>query len=325
MATPANADRVLRRLKLRELQMLVAVVEHGSMAKAAERLSITRPVVSKTISDLERTLGMRLLDRHPHGLEPTPFGRALLKRSTTVFAELRQGIEELQFLADPSAGVLRLGASEYMAAGLVPGVIDRLSRQHPGLLFQLSLGDASSLQAGELRRREIEFGIARMLAIEPEPDVETEVLFHERVFIAAGPGNKWAGRRRIAPADLVGEPWILAPPELVEGSPIVEAFRALGVNLPQARVIGLSLPLRNGLLATGRFLTIVPGSVLRFGAERALLKVLPVELPPWRFPVVIMRLRNRTLSPMAELFIQHVRQLSKALMMPPKSKGSRSR
>jgi DNA-binding transcriptional LysR family regulator len=309
----AEADRLLRRIKLRELQMLLAVAEHGNMAKAAERLSITRPVVSKTISDLERTLGVRLLERSPQGLAPSVFGRALLKRSTAAFDELRQGIQELEFLANPGTGVLRLGASEYMAAGLVPVVIDRLSRKYPHFLFDLSLGDGASLQTRELRERKIEFAIARLLASEPEPDMQAEVLFYERVFIAAGPGNKWAGRRRIKPAELVSEPWILAPPEIAEGSPIVEAFRAMGLSIPQARVIGLSLPLRNGLLATGRFLTIVPGSLLRFGAERALLTALPVELPPWRLPVAVITVRNRTLSPLAELFINCARQVARPL------------
>jgi len=84
------------------------------------------------------------------------------------------------------------------------------------------------------------------------------------------------------------------------------------MQVPEATVLGYSLPARNGLLATGRFLTIVPGSVLRFGAERTLLKPLPVELPEWRVPVAIVTLRNRMLSPLAQLFLGHVREVAKA-------------
>jgi DNA-binding transcriptional LysR family regulator len=299
---------------LRDLQMLATVAELGSMSKAAERLSITRPVVSKTISDLERAVGLRLLDRTPQGIEPTVYGRALLKRSITVFDELRQSVRELQFLANPGQGELRLGCSEYMAAGLVPVVIDQLLHKHPELLFQLSLGDGNSLQLGELRERKVEFAIARMLAPAPEADMQAEILFHEQVFVAAGAGHKWAGRRKIKLAELVTEPWILAPAEIVEGSPVVEAFRARGLSMPRAKVIGFSLPLRNGLLATGQFLTIVPGSVLQCGAERTLLKVLPVDLPPWRLPVAIITVKNRTLSPLAELFIECARDVSKRLI-----------
>lgn len=305
--------------------MLLTVVEQGSMAKAAERLSITRPVVSKTIADLERTLGLRLLDRGAQGIEPTIYGRTLLRRSITIFDELRQSVQELDFLANPGRGELRIGCSEYMAAGLVPVVIDRLVRKYPQLKFELALGDAHSLQLRELRDRKVEFAVARMLAPQPEPDMQAEIIFHEQVFIAAGAGNKWVARRKIQPAELLDEPWILAPPEMAEGSPIVEAFRALGLSIPQAKVTGVSLPLRNGLLATGHFLTIVPGSVLRFGAEARLLKALPVELPNWRLPVAILTLKSRTLSPMAQLFIETLREVARPLAAPRRGRGQARR
>ena len=307
------SDRVGRRLKLRDLHIFLAVIEHGNLARAAESLAISRPVVSKTLADLERTLGLRLMDRSPHGDEPTSFGRALHKRTLIIFDDLRLSVKELEFLADPRKGELQIGCSEYMAAGLVPAVINRLSRKNPQMMFQLQLGDAASLQQTELPQRKVEFGIARMLAPSAEPEMVTEILFYERVFIAAGPGSKWAGRRRIALAELVNEPWMLAPPEMAEGSPVVEAFRAQGLPIPQATVMALSLPLRNGLLATGRFLTVVPGSVLRFGAERMLLKTLPIELPDWKLPVAIIMLKDRTLTPTAELFIETVRAVAKPL------------
>jgi DNA-binding transcriptional LysR family regulator len=311
-----DPDRVLRRLKLRELHVLRTVAEAGSMARAAEILSITRPVVTKAILDLERTVGVRLFDRNRTGVEPTAFGRALLRRSIVVFDELRQGVRELAYLASPAAGELNVGCSEYIAAGLAPVVINRLSQKFPDVLFRLSLGDANSLQLHELRERKVEFAIARLLGPKPEPDMQAETLFYEDVFIAAGPGNKWVGRRNVKLAELVDAPWILAPPEIVEGSTVLEAFRALGLNMPQAKVLGLSLPLRNGLLATGRFLTIVPGSVIRFGAERQLLSVLPVELPRWRLPVAILTVKGRTLTPLAQLFLDCVRETIEAL--PPR-------
>jgi DNA-binding transcriptional LysR family regulator len=309
-----SIDQIARRLKLRDLRMLLSVVEAGNMAKAAESLSISRPVVSKTISNLERTLGVRLLDRTPQRLEPTVFGRALLKRSVAIFDELRQSVKEIEFLSDPNVGELRIGASEYMAAGVIPVVVDRLSRKYPQLMFKLELADA----IGQLRERKVEFVIARLLSPDLDQDMDAEVLFYEQVFIAAGERNKWAGRRKIAAADLINEPWILAPPEIVAGSPIVEAFRVLGLAMPQARVLGLSLPLRNGLLATGRFITIVPGSVLRFGAERKLLKVLPVELPNWQLPVAIITLKNRALTPIANLFIDCAREVTRPLRNAPR-------
>jgi DNA-binding transcriptional LysR family regulator len=306
-------DQTLRRVKLRDLRLLLLVVEAGSMTRAAQTLSVSRPVISKTIADLEHTLGVRLLDRHPHRLEPTVFGHALLRRSAAVFDELRQSVREIQFLSNPEVGQLRIGVSEYMAAGLVPAVIDRVSRNRPNLTFSLELADPF----GQLRRRQVEFVVARLLTPDLDADLEAEPLFCERVFIAAGPGSKWVGRRKVAPVDLVHEPWILAPPEIVQGSPVVEFFQDLGLPVPSAKVLGLSLPLRNGLLVTGRFLTMVPGSVLRYGAERTLLKPLPVQLPSWRLPVAIVRLKGRTLAPLADLFLSVLRELARPLSDGP--------
>jgi DNA-binding transcriptional LysR family regulator len=110
-------DRIGRRLKLRDLHILLAVVQRGSMAKAAAELAISQPAVSKAIADMEYTLGLRLLDRTRHGIEPTTYGRVLIKRGTTIFDELKQATQELDFLADPTVGELRIGSSESMAAG----------------------------------------------------------------------------------------------------------------------------------------------------------------------------------------------------------------
>src|ERR1700751_2631765 len=83
------SDRIGRRIKLRDLHVLLAVAEAGSMAKASQKLAISHPVVSKTISDLEHTLGVKLFDRTSQGVEVTRYGAALLKCGVNVFDEMR--------------------------------------------------------------------------------------------------------------------------------------------------------------------------------------------------------------------------------------------
>ena len=97
-------ERIGRRIKLRDLHVLLATIEFGSMARAAQRLSISQPVVSKTISALEDLLGLRLLDRTPQGIEPTAYGRALLACGTAVFDDLRRGVQEMEFLPTRQVG-----------------------------------------------------------------------------------------------------------------------------------------------------------------------------------------------------------------------------
>src|SRR5438093_798963 len=123
-----NTDRVERRLKLHDVRVLMSVVQAGSMSKAAERLGTSQPALSRSIADLEHAVGVRLLDRSPQGVEPTAYGRALIKRGAAVFDELRQGIKDIEFLSDPTAGELRIGTSEAIAAAVVSPVIERLSR-----------------------------------------------------------------------------------------------------------------------------------------------------------------------------------------------------
>ena len=79
------SDRIGRRMKLHDLHVLMAVVQAGSMNKAAALLNTTQPAVSKSIAELERTVGVRLLDRNAQGVEPTAYGHALLDGGTAVF------------------------------------------------------------------------------------------------------------------------------------------------------------------------------------------------------------------------------------------------
>jgi DNA-binding transcriptional LysR family regulator len=97
-------ERIGRRINLRDLHILLAVAQTGSMSRAADRLAISHPVVSKTIADLEHALNVRLLDRTPQGTEPTAYGRAVLSCSTTVFDELRRVVQQIAFLSDPTTG-----------------------------------------------------------------------------------------------------------------------------------------------------------------------------------------------------------------------------
>jgi len=118
------ADRIGRRIRLRDLHILLAVAEWGSMAKASAHLAISHPVVSKTISDLEHTVGVRLFDRNSQGVELTTYGRALLKCGVTVFDEMRQGLKQIEFLADPESGELAIGCSDITMASLLPAIVE---------------------------------------------------------------------------------------------------------------------------------------------------------------------------------------------------------
>src|SRR6266571_6045408 len=110
------SDRIGRRMKLHDLHVLMTVVQAGSMGKAAERLNTSQPNISRSIAELEHALGVRLLDRHRQGIEPTEFGRALLDCGVAVFDDLRQRVKNIEFLAHPTAGQVRTGCTPVLAA-----------------------------------------------------------------------------------------------------------------------------------------------------------------------------------------------------------------
>jgi DNA-binding transcriptional LysR family regulator len=307
-------DRVSHRLKLRDLRLLLSVMEIGSMAKAAARLNLTQSGVSKAIADIEHTLGVRLFDRTSRGVEPTLYGRALRNCGNAVFDDLQQGIKEIEYLADPTKGELRIGCSEAMTAGFVSAVIDRLTRRYPQLILRVTQDEPLKLQELHLRERKIELVVGRIQSSFAEEDMEAEILFKEPALVVAGVKNKWVHRRKIELAELIDEPWCLPPPESLGGTQLQRAFRANGLDYPpRSTVVALSTQLHASLVATGRYLGILPGAMLWFCGKRLSLKVLPIELPvqPKLRSVGIVALKNRMLSPVAQLFIDCAREVAK--------------
>ena len=304
-----ETERIERRLKLHDLRVLMSVVDEGSMAKAAERLATSQPAVSRTIADLEHSLNVRLLDRGPRGVVPTPYGRALIKRSVTVFDELRLGVKDLEFLADPTAGEVRIAAPMIMAAGLVPAVINRLTRRHPRVVCHLTV----DMPYRALEEREVDLVITQIgLVAVDHMEVEAELLYADRVFVVAATKNPWSWRRRVSLADLTNEPWTLPPPNM-PGMVHAEVFRAAGLGLPAATVVIASVIARIALVAEGRFLTLASESAIRFAGRDMAIKALPIDLPDIRIPVGIVTLKNRTLTPVARLFIDCAREIARPI------------
>ena len=302
--------RLGRRLKLRDLHILLTVVQSGSMAKGAANLGISQPAISEAIAGLENTLGVRLLDRNPRGVEPTIYGRALLKRSSVVFDELKQGIGDIEFLADPGRGEIRIGCPESLCAGFVPAIIDRLTQRYPRVSVQVAIAQPGEQELRELRDRSVDLLLGRIFKPVSADDVATEILCDDAFFVVAGADSRWPRRRRIALADLTGEPWVMFPANSLSGSYIAEAFRARGIDLPRQRIESFSIQVRLHLLATGGFLTALHGSVLRFNAKTWALKTLPLDLSTRPMPIAIFTLKNRTVSPVVQLFIEYARQVA---------------
>ena len=302
-----DPNPLLRRIKLSDLRLFSAVVGAGGMAKAATQLHISQPAVSKAIASLEQTLGVRLLDRHASGITPTVYGDALLQGSTAAFDDLGQSVGRIEFLNDPRKGKLRFACGQPVAFGFVPGIIEKMSADYPGVRFEVF--DNNNFET--LKRRQVELAVNRGLTGFEDADIHEEALFEDPLVVYAASDSPWARRRKISLADLIDAPWILVFYNSPGGRLIVEAFKASGFEPPKARVKTFRIDVVLGLLATGRYVSIGPRSMLRMCAKRLSLKILPIKLQHKPSTVAIMTLKDRSLSPVAELFIKYAREAAK--------------
>lgn len=310
-ASKRDGEQLGRRLKLRDLRILMTVAECGTMGKAAQKLSVSQPVVSKAIADMEHTVGVRLLDRSQSGVEPNAHGRALIRRGIAIFDEIQQGLKDLETLADPATGEVSVGATAPVAGAIVAPAIEQLSRQYPRMRFKTIVDDSLPLLAA-LEARKIDLLISRISSRVPDQH-SVEVLFHDELKVVTGSKNPLARRRSIALADLLNEPWILSPPDSYFGALQAAVFRASGLEPPPTTVEASALPLRMELLASSRFLSIVVGFSIVLPRPHRELIALPVKLPVAQDRVGIITLKNRSLSPAAQIFIARVRELTKPL------------
>ena len=307
-------SQVGRRLRLRDLHVFFTVAQDGSMSKAAARLGVSTPTVSEAIAGLEHGLGVRLFDRGPKGVEPTRYGDALLKRTLIVFDELKQSIRDIEHLADPAAGEIRIACPLAITLTIIPQILDRFVKQYPRVAVHLDEVTPSSSQHDlqDLRDRKYDLVLGRGASLLAEPsvdDLNIEVLFNDQLVIAASPKSKWAARRKIDLAELIDAPWIMQGPPSWNYRYLAEACQARGLAMPKANLTTLSMSVIRHFLSDGQFITSMPRSVARFLS----LKVLPVDLPARPWPVFVTTLKHRTPSPVVVRFIACARDFTRSM------------
>ena len=244
------------------------------------------------------------------------YGRALLKRGNVVFDELKQTVRDIEFLADPTVGEIRFGCHESVAAAILPPIMERFSQRHPRVVLRMEVmgvvGAAPELPS--LHQRLIDFAMIRLstpLADQRIMDeLHLEIIFNDQLVVAAGRHSPWARRRNIDLSELITEPWILSGPASWNNIALAEACRARGIDMPKSILETTSNTVRVSLLVTGPYVSTFARSSMRFYADRFSLTVLPVDLTTRPWPVALVTLKNRTLSPVVERFLACAREVA---------------
>jgi DNA-binding transcriptional LysR family regulator len=308
---PSNDLRQARRLKLRDLQMLQALAEAGSMAAAAEQLALSQPAISKAMSEMEHSLGAQLLDRSSRGVALTESGRVWLERGRVILDEARQGMMDLEHLSDPTRGEVRIGTTE-PATVLVSEIVNALSRRHPRITFQIAVSDTPSLRR-ELRERKLDVLIAfwttDWMPTTDADDLKADILYKAAFTVMADHRHPLVRQRELSLCNLMGEHWTLPPPDALQGRLVEDFFRRRKLKLPDAVVTTISTYMSLNLLATGRFLSILPVTMLRHPSNRAWLRALSVDPGDTAGTIAVITLKKRRAGGAVKLFVDESRSV----------------
>jgi DNA-binding transcriptional LysR family regulator len=236
-----NTDYLVRRLRLRHLELLVALADAGTMRAAAGRLHLSQPALSKMLGEIETGFGARLFERSPQGLAANALGEAAVYRARVIFGELSRGKAEVDALRTGATGVLRLGTLSVTAS--VPKAIAHLRGHHPGARVQVQEGRVRDL-IQRLLDGELDgvFGAItpELLASELLPLLRPEVLLRDELCVLCAQAHPLARRRRLGWADLRACDWVAPPKDTLVRQALMTAFLNEGLEPPEPAVEVLS-------------------------------------------------------------------------------------
>jgi DNA-binding transcriptional LysR family regulator len=298
---------MLRRLKSRQLLLLVALSEARSLRKAAAALNMTQPTATKLLQDLESNVGLPLFDRGRRGMQPTIYGDVIIHHARLVLADLNRTRLELQSLSSGGTGRIRIGAVISAIPLLLARAVARLKQQHPGLSVSIDVGTSDALVPA-LAKGELDVLLARPLVLAGQPEFDYEELTEEPLHIVARPGHSLAAAATLALGDLAGSAWTLLPAGAPMRKVLEPVFARIGAGEPHNVVETSSMMTMIALLQESQMLAVMPADVTNFNIRHGLLCRLPIELPPIMGAYGVVTRRDRPTSPSTTAFLQHLKQ-----------------
>lgn len=307
-STTGLIQRLPRHLKMSELRVFVAVLEHRSFRKAATVLHLSQPAVTKAIAGLEETLGFKLFDRVAHGVEPTVHGRSFAPRAIAVFDELRRAAQDLTLLSSGAQGSLRVGTVPMPAIPFLPVAVNRLLDAHPGIFLSV-VEERETELLDRLRKRDIEVAILRLALVEPGDDMQAVPLFSEKLCVIAGKTHPLASRRDLQWPELLQHRWVMSPADCFFYEHVQRTLGRLDMPMPQHVVEALSINTQFNMVLHAGMLSFGMRSQINFAPGKEFLVRLPFDLPIAGNDVSAVMLKSHAPSPLAQQLVGHIRDL----------------
>ncbi|MGF6650168.1 DNA-binding transcriptional LysR family regulator [Paraburkholderia youngii] len=309
MIPPASTIR--KRLRLRHLQLMVALSETESLRRAADDLAMTQPAATKALQELEDTLGVSLFVRHARGMEPTIFGEAVMRYARVVFEDLDELREELAGIEAGDIGKVRIGAVMAPSPELLTHTIVKLKEAHPRLQMAVTI-DTSDVLVQSLQQDQLDIVIGRIPDGFPALDLSFETLAEEALSIVVRPDHpavKTRKQARTPPklADLARYPWIIQPHPSPMRQVIDQTFRESRVAPPVSTVETSSILTTLSLLRDSDMVAVLPSSVAQYYVALDAIAAVATPLRGRLAPYGLILRRNRRVTPAMQLVIDSIR------------------
>jgi len=303
MIAPASTIRT--RLRLRHLQLMVALSETESLRRAADELAMTQPAATKALKELEDTIGVSLFVRHARGMEATIFGEAVMRYARVVFEDLDELRDELAAIEAGDIGKVRIGAVMAPAPELLTHAIVSLKAAHPRLQISVQI-DTSDVLVQALQQDQLDIMLGRIPDGFPALDLSFETLGEEALSIVTRPDHPVA-RATIRPrlAELATYPWIVQPSPMRQI--IDQTFRESRVAPPVSTVETSSILTTLSLLLDSDMLAVLPTSVAHYYVELGTMAALSTPLRGRLAPYGLILRKNRRIRPATQLVIDAIR------------------
>lgn len=280
-------------MRLSQIRDFVAVVENGSITRAARSLGVSQPGLSKSIAALEAELAVALLQRTPRGVVPTRLGRAFFARMRAVHTELDKARDELAQLAGTRLGKLAIGFGPWAATLVLPPAVLRFDKLYPQAELRLLEGFAHTL-IPLLRDETLDMAVGvRLPSTQKDASIRFRPVFHNDQIVAGRQAHPLARGHSIA--DLESATWLSFEPRPV----LVQALASLGLKDARKVVRCESLTVMLALLAQSDMLCVVSGRLLAHPLARGVIREIPTRsrMPP--LTTGLYRLADVPLTPMA--------------------------
>ncbi|AWK88762.1 LysR family transcriptional regulator [Azospirillum thermophilum] len=302
------ADWFLRaRLKLRHMQLFLALDEHRNLHRAAASLNLSQPAASKLLCDLEDSLGVELFERHPRGIEPNWYGALMIRHARMILSELGEIGQELTALHAGHSGRVMIGTVTGPAVEYLAKAVDRLQRAHPRLRITVEL-ENSDVLLNHVEHGRLDFALARpSKARDPSIFLYDEIGEEELSFLCRDGHPLLDLGRPVRLEDFADQLWALPPRGTLLRDRVDAMFRSAGLPAPSRVVESVSPVMLAALVAPTDTITALSRPLACLFQAPGRFAMLPFEKRFAVEPFGIVRLRGRPLSPGALTVLQEIR------------------